>query len=243
MMKIKEISLNEKPCRIHLLSGGLDSAYSLLELAKGLKDNNTAVIHPIFFDYGHYAANVEWKKVKEIVKHVRDFLQNESIIDDPIKISLKSDLFHWCKNDAFVGNEGVPNSEIENRNMVLFSVLASYLIACAEHQDIKSPEFEITSGFKEKELDDANAEFFEAMKKLLKVYKKDFTFNFRILQKMGHPQILKKTKKLLNGDEVKLQKFWRLTISCYSPTKEGDACNKCSKCTSVSNEKKLMTFH
>jgi len=148
-----EINLNKKQNYIQLLSGGLDSAYSILKIAKKLqKDNGSLVIHPIFFDYGHYVADTEWERVIKIIKYIRDFLKDKSLIDDPIKISLKSDLFQWCRNDAFRGKKGCKNPEIENRNMVLFSVLASYLIACAEHQKINSTEFKITSGFKEKEL-------------------------------------------------------------------------------------------
>ena len=44
-----------------------------------------------FFDYGHFAAKEEWKRVPKIVEYVRKFLGDESLIGDPTKISLKSD--------------------------------------------------------------------------------------------------------------------------------------------------------
>jgi len=236
-----EINLDEKLNHIHLLSGGLDSSYSLLKIARKIKKGTESyIVHPIFFDYGHYSADTEWERSKKIVNYIRDFLKDESIIADPIKISLKSDdLFEWCRSDSFLGNEGYEKeAEIENRNMVLFSVLASYLIACAKHQDAKSTDFVITSGFQENELSDCNTAFFTKFSELLRMYKEGHTFRFDILRNMGRQVIINKTKRLLRGNERELKKFLQLTISCYSPTKEGQHCGICSKCRLLRNDKK-----
>lgn len=237
---MREIILNEECNYIHLLSGGLDSAYSLLKIAKESKRLNgqvNVIIHPIFFDYGHFAAEVEWNRVQKIVNYVRDFLQDKDAIDDPIRISLRSDLFTWSNSCAFKGEKGDNEPEIENRNMVLFSVLSSYLIACANHQKIKSTKFKITSGFKEGELPDCNKKFFDKFSELLRLYKKDLIFDFEILESMEYQQVISKMKRLLRGNEDEVRKFRTLTTSCYSPTANGDACGKCYKCKSLEIEK------
>ena len=245
-----EIKLNSECNYIHLLSGGLDSAYSILSRAKELKEiEPPIVIQPIFFDYGHYSAKIELARVKKIVRYIRRFFKNKSIIAEPTKISLRSDLFTWSRSDAFKGKEGDKNPEIENRNMVLFSVLASYLIACANNQNISSTTFEITSGFKEKELPDCKSAFFEKIKDLLRVYNKDrkypknLTFNFPILPCMERQTIIDKTKELLNNDETELKKFLKLTTSCYSPNNKGEPCYECSKCESLRDEKMKSTYN
>ena len=241
---MKEIKLNQEINYIHLLSGGLDSTYSLLSRVKELKEKEPPIIiQPIFFDYGHKAAKIEWARVRKIAKYICSFFNNKSLIANPLKISLRSNLFTWSKSDAFKGKKGEKNPEIENRNMVLFSVLASYLIACANNQKIKSTTFEITSGFKEKELPDSKSAFFEKIKDLLRMYNierkhpKDLKFNFQILEGMGRQTIIDETKKLLNDDETKWEKLRGLMTSCYDPSDSGDPCSECSKCKLLSNER------
>ena len=235
-----EIKLNSQCNYIHLLSGGLDSTYSILKLAKDLKhDKSHAAIQPIFFDYGHYAAKTEWIRVKEIVKWIHLFLNDKTIIKNPIKISLRSQLFQWCKSQAFRGLEGEEYAEIENRNLVLFSVLASYLIACANHQKILKTKFEITSGFKEKELPDCNNNFFEKFTEIINLYTKnrqvpkDLSFHFPVLEYIDRDIVIEETRKLLNNNQIELDKFLELTTSCYSPTNAGKPCYKCCKCKSI----------
>ena len=228
---MREIKLNSECNYVHLLSGGLDSAYSLVKLAKLLSEEKlTFVIHPIFFDYGQSVAHFEWRQVGELVKYIRNFLNHNPVIDDPVKISLKSDLFQWCESDSFRGAKGRKTPEIENRNMVLFSVLASYLIACANHQGITSTKFEISSGFKEGELKDCNKVFFEQIAKLLHTYKGNLTFNIGILHYMNRGEVSEQIKSLLGISYDEFEKFLELTTSCYSPNDDGKPCGVCSKC-------------
>ena len=234
----REITLNDRTNYVHLLSGGLDSAYSIFETVKRLKKvGESFVVHPIFFDYGHYASDCEWEKVIGIVEFIRAFLNDKSVIDDPVKISLKSDLFQWCKSQAFKGISGEEKPEIQNRNMILFSVLASYLIACAENQNIRKTKFQVTSGFKEKELPDSKSTFFNKFTELLSIYRPEFTFHFHILNSMERQTVIRKTKDLLSGNEIELKKLLALTISCYSPTKDCHRCGLCYKCKNLDKEK------
>ena len=238
MRNMREIRLNKTCNYIHLMSGGLDSGYSLLRIAKEEKEKDpSVVIHPIFFDYGQFVAETEWASVIRIVGYIRDFLKKRSIADDPVRISLKSELFRWSESDAFKGIEGNCDPEIESRNLILFSVLTSYLIACANHQKIPEAEFIISSGFKEKEMADCSSDFFKRFEELLSMYKPNMKFHFQILENWSRQKIVSETKKLLDFNETELKKFRKLTVSCYSQTIDGEPCGKCSKCKSLELEK------
>jgi 7-cyano-7-deazaguanine synthase in queuosine biosynthesis len=221
------------------MSGGLDSSYSLLQIANEKKKNDpSAVIHPIFFDYGQFVAETEWDRVTKIVEYIRDFLKERSMIDDPVKISLESELFQWTESDAFWGVKGKRDAEIENRNLVLFSVLTSYLMACAKHQEITKTDFDISSGFKNKEMDDCSKDFFDKYKELLSIYKPGMTFHFQILGNWTLRRIVDETKRLLDyRNEAEFNKFRKLTVSCYSQTIDGEPCRICSKCKSLERQK------
>jgi 7-cyano-7-deazaguanine synthase in queuosine biosynthesis len=235
---MREMELSKTYNYIHLISGGLDSAYSLLQIAKEKKQREpSVVIHPIYFDYGHFAAETEWARVEKTIAYIRNLLNDQSIIDVPVKISLKSELFKWSKSDAFKGIEGERDPEIENRNLVLFSVLVSYLMACAKHQNIPKAEFSISSGFKEKEMPDSSSDFFRKYEDLLSMHKHKMSFHFQILKNWSRRRIVEETKALLNSDEKRardeLKKFLKLTTSCYSPMDDGEPCGACSKCESL----------
>ena len=114
----------------------MDSSFNLLERAEEFAiKKSSGIIHPIFFDYGHKAAEFEWKRVKAIVQFIQK-KHGKIVVAKPLKISLKSNLFQWTKSNAFKGNSGNRNAEIENRNMVLFSALASYLLTSANNQKV-----------------------------------------------------------------------------------------------------------
>jgi 7-cyano-7-deazaguanine synthase len=234
---VDEILLNSDCNHIHLLSGGLDSAYALLKKSKE-EMNKGITIYPIFFDYGQSVAEFEWQSVLKIVEYLQN-LEISSKIGDPVKISLRSDLFQWSISVAFKGLvEGADNTtaEIENRNMVLFSVLASYLIACANHQKIVETKFIVTSGFKDGEISDCKQTFFDEFSKLLVNYKKDFLFDFKTLRNRKHQIFISEIKSLLGWSEIELKRFRGLTISCYSPI-NGKACGNCYKCKLIDENK------
>ncbi len=126
--------------------------------------------------------------------------------------------------------------EIQNRNIVLFSILASYLFACAENQRIESTYFEIHSGFKNGEMPDCNSEFFKKFCELLNIYKPNYQMKVEVLPDINRQKVINKMKKLLGGSESKLKEFKRLTISCYAP-KNGKPCGSCWKCKKLKEEK------
>jgi 7-cyano-7-deazaguanine synthase in queuosine biosynthesis len=236
---MKEIQVDKTRNYVHLFSGGLDSTYTLLKLAtdvhEGKKEKHQ--IQPIFVDYGQFAASDEWKSVNNVISFIRSTLNETDIISDPIHMSLCSDLFTWCKNVAFTGVEvGDKTCEILNRNLVLVSIVASYLMACAENQLINKTGFEIHSGLKDGEMLDSNRSFFDCLEKLLSTYKKQYAIEVSLIPAMTRDSVCGKIKKLLKGSELQLKKLVSLTVSCYSP-KNGKPCGSCWKCNKMKEEK------
>lgn len=224
---------------VHVFSGGLDSTYGLLRLAKNLEKQNANWIQPIFIDYGHYAALTEWRQVQNIVSFLNLKLKNSGIIREPVRLVLKSDLFGWCMNQAFTGKNLEENDcEIQNRNMVLMSILFSYLQACAVNQKLDHASFEISSGFKEGEMKDASAEFFKALTATYSIYTKAYSMNISLLPAKNLSQIFTGMKKLLHGSHTDLDRLVNLTTSCYAPSDNGAQCGKCYKCRTIAGNKR-----
>jgi 7-cyano-7-deazaguanine synthase in queuosine biosynthesis len=51
--------------------------------------------------------------------------------------------------------------------------------------------------------------------------------------------IIEEIKVLLGDNKDEQEKFIRLTTSCYKPTKNGEPCWTCSKCTHIRDEKMM----
>jgi 7-cyano-7-deazaguanine synthase in queuosine biosynthesis len=239
VLLMEEIQVEKAMNYVHLISGGLDSTYSLMSLVKDILKSKKpkSKINPVFFDYGQYAAESEYHCAKRAVEKIIDEFDANTILENPIHISLRSQLFTWCKNVAFTGIEvGDKSCEIQNRNIVLLSVLASYLFACAERQNIESTVFEIHSGFKNGEMHDCNEDFFHAFCMLMGAYKPNYQIRVMVLPSIGRQKMINKMKKLLKGSESKLHEFKQLTISCYAPV-NGKPCGRCWKCNKLKEEK------
>lgn len=221
---------------IHLFSGGLDSAYGLLKWAKEHTNKKSGGIYPIFMDYGQYAASTEWNQVQKLTKFISSTVKN-SVIHIPIRINLESDLFKWCHNVAFTGKEvGDANPEIQNRNMVLLSILFSFLLGCAQNQGVTSADFEISSGFKDGEMGDCSATFFGALTDIFKSYHNEYNMKIILLPNLSRKQVYARIKALLGGSQNQLELFSSMTTSCYSPI-NGKACGSCWKCKRIAQEK------
>lgn len=224
---------------IHLFSGGLDSTYCLFKLCKELeKSNEDSNVQPIFMDYGQFASTAEWSSVRGVIKFIHSEMLNQAILNDPIIINLRSDLFIWSKSVAFTGIETKDSTpEIENRNMILLSILYSYAIACARNQSIPEAVFNVYSGFIDGEIVDCNNLFFTTLSKLMKQYHPEYTMNFHLLPaNLKRETTYGKLKKLLKGSQPKLKRLLDLTISCYSPI-NGKACGNCWKCRKIAEGK------
>jgi len=223
---------------VHLFSGGLDSTYSLFRLCRELeKVDRISYVQPIFMDYGQYASMAEWSSVRKVSGLIQSEL-SRAILNEPIIISLRSDLFIWSRSVAFCGKETSDSTpEIENRNMVLLSILYSYAIACARNQGISSAAFNVSSGFIDKEISDCSKVFFDGLSGLMQQYHPEYTMSFHLLpEKLTRKATYSKLKDLLKGSQDKLKGLLAATISCYSPI-DGKPCGKCWKCRMIAEGK------
>ena len=236
---MEEIRISEYPNYVHLFSGGLDSTYGLLKLAKDIEKGRKrkGLIQPVFIDYGHFAASAEWGQAQKIVEFIGTRVQAPLVVRTPIRISLKSDLFTWCHNVAFTGKEvGETTCEIQNRNMVLLSILFSYLLACAQNQGVERASFEVYGGFKEGEMGDCSREFFDALTGAFAIYHKEYPIKVVLLPPSSRAQIFARLRRLFHGSQSDLELVLSMITSCYASV-DGTQCGKCYKCRKIDEEK------
>lgn len=237
---MEEIRITEGLNYIHLFSGGLDSTYALLKLAKEIDKGKKGkgIIQPIFMDYGQFAAKTEWEKARLITSFITKRLREPNLIPKPIRINLRSDLFNWCNNQAFTGKNLEENEcEIPNRNMVLLSVVFSYLMACAQNQGIERAKFEISSGFKDGEMKDCSSAFFDSVIETFKIYNQAYSFNIVLLPSVSLAKIFSDLKRLVHGKQSDFNQLLSITSSCYAPI-DGKPCGSCYKCRTRAQEKR-----
>jgi 7-cyano-7-deazaguanine synthase in queuosine biosynthesis len=220
-----------------LVSGGLDSSYGLLRFS--IENKERRPVNLIFFDYGQATAEYEWKSVCKLYKFLTEhFGQNHALIE-PFKIDLRSMLFSWSKSVSFTGKEetGIMNKhfnvcEIENRNMVIYSILYSYILSLVKKQDISSCEIVVLSGLRNHELSDASDTFFGYISKAMLQYHREYKFTTQFIVDKTPKQILEDLFIIFQNDEQKVLNFCRYTHSCYSSI-NGNPCSNCPKCKSI----------
>lgn len=238
---MKTIQINkDSPNYIHLFSGGLDSTYGLLRLAREFERDEIIqkFIQPIFIDYGQFAARTEWKQAQLITSFLTTKFREPTLIRKPVRMNLRSDLFSWCHNQAFTGKNIEEDAcEIQNRNMVFLSIMFSYLMACAQNQGIKQARFEISSGFKEGEMKDCSTAFFNSLKSVFEIYNTDYSMKIALLPPMTLAQTHSDLRRLLHGVQSDLDQLLSITSSCYAPI-DGQPCNSCYKCRIRKQDKK-----
>lgn len=184
-----------------------------------------------------FAASSEWNSVLRLIKFIRSKLSYASILRSPVSIGLRSDLFTWCHNVAFTGKEvGDETCEIQNRNMVLLSILFSYLMACAQNQKIGHANFEIHGGFKDGEMADCNTTFFNGLTNIFGSYHDEYDMKIVLLPNSSRRQTYSKVKKLLGGSQHQLELVLSMITSCYAPI-NGKACLSCWKCKKIAEGK------
>lgn len=110
-----------------LLSGGLDSTIAGLKI---IEVGDCSRIIPVFVNYGQKSVEQEWDSVKKVAEKMKMLTRDKEItFHPPVRIDLKSEevfsIFNWSKSKLITGNNQA-NAYVENRNMILISVVASY---------------------------------------------------------------------------------------------------------------------
>jgi 7-cyano-7-deazaguanine synthase in queuosine biosynthesis len=128
--------------------------------------------------------------------------------------------------------EGIDICEIENRNMVMYSILYSYILSLIKRQDISTCEIIVLSGLRNHELSDASEPFFGHLNQAMLEYHKEYKFTVEFIVDKTPKQILEDLSSIFQNDEQTILNFCRCTHSCYSST-DGTPCNSCPKCKSI----------
>jgi len=211
-----------------LLSGGIDSTLATLMAIQAGNTTNTSRVIPVFIDYGQKSRKQEWYAVSRVSERLRREASSKGIrFVSPIRIVLVAHpkdglrLFEWSKSMLLKGNKS-GDPEVENRNMVLLSVVASYAKSC-----IKSNENGvIVTGFRD-EFYDTRREFVKQMNKLFVSLKVRIAVSAPVIKykgDVGKKKLVDKYRR--DGYKDLIDMTW----SCYAPNKNRP-CGECPACT------------
>lgn len=221
-----------------LISGGLDSSYQLLKLC--VEPSNQ--IQPIFFNYGQKNAQYEKMSVCSVCKFIKE--NYCSSLGEPIIINSYSSidegepsptLFPWSAAEPLTGEKledtNFISLEIENRNMVIFSLLFSFILSRLRKKKIQSCSVSIYTGFRDDEMHDSSRHFFNLLTAALHLYHSEYSFEVLFIEN-EKPEIIYKRIHEILGNEQKTFDFTNITTSCYAPI-TGKRCMQCSKCQTL----------
>lgn len=211
-----------------LFSGGFDSALAILKV---ISSDDPVRITPIFFDYGQKSRLEEAKAVKKLVPAFRERSKhpNTTIEDCMVfKIeSLKSGLFSWSDSAILEGRPRHEDTDVENRNMILISCVASIIMADWKRSQTNNCT-EIITGFTNGWYD-TNLSFIRDLNKLFRDAGKPIRVIAPLIprgQKDGvTPEQLIEIVRSLDAYSLLKEMSW----SCYYP-QSGEPCGKCEQC-------------
>ncbi len=218
-----------------MYSGGLDSSYQFLKLCA---ENKYGKLCPIFFNYGQRNAAYEEKSVIEI----SDFLKHKykTKIIGPIIINARASLagtsgdslFPWSLGEPITGEAKIctdfPSVEIENKNLVLYSLLVSYILSSLRKNSIERADIDIYTGLRDNEMGDASSSFFIHINEALHLYHEHFYFHVLFIDNRSPMSIIESIINIVEDRKI-AKEFMSMTASCYNPC-NSKPCMKCSKC-------------
>ena len=211
-----------------LFSGGFDSALAILKVISG---RSPVDLVPVFFDYGQKSIVEEARAVKSLIPAFRERSKHtDTVIQEcsMIKLeSLKTGLFSWSDSAILTGRLQHEDTDVENRNMILISCLASIIMADWKRaRTVKATE--IITGFTNAWYD-TNLSFIKNLNKLLRDADKPIRVTAPLIpkgQKEGMtPEQLMEIAGTLDASSLLEKMSW----SCYYP-KSGKPCGECGQC-------------
>lgn len=185
-------------------------------------------IIPVFIDYGQKSRKQEWYAVNRVSERLKQEANSKEIkFFSPIRIVLASHpkdglgLFEWSKSMLLEGSKS-DYPEVENRNMVLISLVASYAKSCISPNE----KAVIVTGFRD-EFYDTRREFVEQLNKLFQSMKAKIAISAPVIAykgDVGKKRLVDEYSRSGYGDLISM------TWSCYEPFKNRP-CGKCPACT------------
>lgn len=218
-----------------LCSGGFDSTLAILKVLSG---KDPVKITPIFFDYGQKARKEETRAVTRLIPALQERSKPPRTSIEKCRIytieSLSGGLFSWSQSSILEGRPAHKDEDLENRNTILISCVASVIMADRKESRIDNYA-EIIVGFLNGGYD-TTLKFSKAFNGLFKAMEKDLeppiTINIVAPlipegQKggMSTKQLADIVRSLDAYDLLKEDMTW----SCYYP-QNNEACGECDPC-------------
>lgn len=211
-----------------LFSGGFDSTLAILKVISG---RNPIELVPVFFDYGQKSRVEEARAVKRLVSAFRERSKHPHTVIKDCRVfkieNLESGLFSWSDSAILGGRPEHEDTDLENRNMILISCLASIIMANWKKSKTNDP-IEIITGFTNGWYD-TNLSFIRNLNKLFRDAGKPIKVIAPLIprgQKGGMtPEQLLNIADSLNALSLLKEMSW----SCYYP-QYGEPCGKCDPC-------------
>jgi len=208
-----------------LLSGGIDSTIAILER---LKNRDFTKMQPIFINYGQKAWKQEWIAVQKISEKIAELPNlDEKIFLNPQYIDLNcvsedTKIFNWSKSQLITGKSDA-DPYLENRNMVLLSIGASFV----ESKILPGDTGIIITGFRN-EWEDTQKDFVKSINEVF-----EFLFSEKKKTIRVETPIIKygpKGKTKMVNTYQKYKYILDLTWSCYTPKITVESCRNCEAC-------------
>lgn len=211
-----------------LFSGGVDSTLAIL---KGISSKKPVQVTPIFFDYGQKSRKEEAKAVRRLVPALRKRIKHSKISIEDCRMlrleNLETGLFSWSDSAILEGRPIHEDTDVENRNMMLISCVASIIMADWKKPQANSP-VEIITGFTNGYYD-TDLNFIRGLNKLFRAVGKPIKVVAPLIprgQKGGvTPEQLIQMVDSLDAYSLLKELSW----SCYYP-QNGEPCGKCEPC-------------
>ncbi len=211
-----------------LFSGGFDSTLAILKVISG---RSPVDLVPVFFDYGQKSIVEEARAVKSLIPAFRERSKHtDTVIQEcsMIKLeSLKTGLFSWSDSAILTGRLQHEDTDVENRNMILISCLASIIMAdWKKSQTIRTTD--IITGFTNAWYD-TNHSFISNLNKLFRDADKPIRVIAPLIPKGQKGGVtleqLIEIASSLNAYSLLQEMSW----SCYYP-QDGEPCGTCDPC-------------
>jgi len=211
-----------------LFSGGFDSTLAILKVISG---KDPVKVTPIFFDYGQKSRREEAKAVTRLTPALRERIRHSRTSIEGCRMfrieNLKSGLFSWSQSAILEGRPRHEDTDVENRNMIFISCVASIIMADWKRSQTDNLT-EIITGFTNGWYD-TNLSFIRDLNKLFRDAGKPIRVIAPLIprgQKDGvTPEQLIEIVRSLDAYSLLKEMSW----SCYYP-QNGKPCYSCDPC-------------
>jgi len=209
-------------------SGGFDSTLAILKVLSG---KDPVKITPIFFDYGQKARKEETRAVTRLIPALQERSKPPRTSLEKCRIytieSLSGGLFSWSQSSILEGRLAHKDEDLENRNMILISCVASVIMA-GRKESQSDNDAEVITGFTNGYYD-TTLNFVGVLNELFKIMKQPIKVVAPLIpegQKEGmSPEQLADIVCSLNAYDLLRDMTW----SCYYP-QNNKPCGECAPC-------------